>query len=104
MLIAHAQQDITGVIDDPVVAEMQAKFLTEIVSPLLGFFTAAAFVFFLYGAVKFLIARANNDPEGIDKGKKHLIWAGLGLFIMVSLFGILTFVAKLVDSNIWFLD
>jgi Type IV secretion system pilin len=93
---------ITGTVNNEAVAKIQDNVLTEIVSPLLGLATAIAFVLFLYGVVKFLIARANNDSAKFEAGKKHLFLGLIALFILVSIWTILGQIANITSSNIWF--
>ncbi len=96
------KNNVTGVVQNEAVAKIQDKILTEIVSPLLGLATAVAFVLFLFGMVRFLIAKSNGESEKFEQGKKHLLWGIAGLFIMLSIWGILIMIAGFTDSNIWF--
>jgi hypothetical protein len=42
------------------------------------------------------------ESEKFEQGKKHLLWGITGLFIMLSMWGILIMIAGFTDSNIWF--
>lgn len=97
-------KDVTGVASDNYVSSVQNSILTEVVSPLLGVATAIAFALFVYGGLKFIIARSNDDLEAIQKSKMHFIWGGVGLFIMVSIFSILKFVGSAIQSKVWFIN
>lgn len=66
------------------------RFLDQIVNPIIVFIFALALVYFLYGMVVF-IANADNE-DARDTGKKHMLWGVVGLFIMVSVYGILKIV------------
>lgn len=59
----------------------------QIVNPLIGLMIAVAVVFFIYGVVEFISA-ANNE-EARTKGRQHMVWGVIGLFIMVSVWGIM---------------
>ena len=61
--------------------------ITEIFSPLYKLMVALAFVYFLYGVAKFIIDM--NDPEKKNTGKAHLLYGTIGLFIILSVGGIL---------------
>lgn len=63
------------------------KIVTEFFSPLYQFVAACAFVYFLYGAAKFIYDI--NNPEEKTTGKQHLFWGIIGLFIILSVGGIL---------------
>lgn len=63
------------------------KIVTEILNPLYKAVVAAAFVYFLYGAAKFIYDM--NHPAEKNTGKQHLFWGMIGLFIIFSVGGIL---------------
>jgi uncharacterized membrane protein YidH (DUF202 family) len=45
-----------------------------------------AFLFFLWGLMKFVLAAGNEDKR--EEGKKIMIWGIVAIFIMVSVWGI----------------
>jgi hypothetical protein len=63
------------------------NIVTMFFQPLLQFATVVAFLYFLYGGVIFMMGV--NDTEKREKGKRHLLWGTFGLFIIVSIGGIL---------------
>lgn len=63
------------------------KIITEIFSPIYQLVAAIAFVYFLYGAAKFIYDIRN--PSEKNEGKSHLLWGMVGLFIIFSVGGIL---------------
>jgi|TARA_B100000315_G_C14150532_1_gene395521 cell division protein FtsW (lipid II flippase) len=58
-----------------------------IIQPLIGLLFALALLLFFWGIFQF-ISNADNE-EGRDKGKRHMIWGILGMFIILSVWGIL---------------
>lgn len=64
------------------------KIVTEIFSPLYKIVAVSAFVYFLYGAAKFVYDIKN--PTEKNTGKQHLLWGMVGLFIIFSVGGILS--------------
>lgn len=64
------------------------KIVTEIFNPLYKAAVAAAFVYFLYGVVKYLHDMRN--PQDKNTGKQHLLWGMVGLFIIFSVGGVLS--------------
>lgn len=59
----------------------------EIVNPLIVLLIGIAFVYFIWGLFQFL---TNADSsQGRADGKRRIIWGLVGLFIMVSVYGIL---------------
>lgn len=61
--------------------------VTEIFNPLYKAAVAVAFIYFLYGGVKYMHDLRN--PEDKNTGKQHLFWGTIGLFIIFSVGGIL---------------
>lgn len=60
----------------------------QIVSPIMKLLIGAAFMAFLYGVFEFIQA----DDKTRDAGKRHIMWGIVGLFIMVSAFGLTNFI------------
>lgn len=58
-----------------------------IINPLIVLMFGAALAYFLFGVVEFLINQANSGEKGT--GKEHMLWGVIGMFIMISVFGIL---------------
>lgn len=65
----------------------------KILNPAIGFLMALALMFFLYGIVEFMAGSANEETR--STGRQHMIWGIVGLFIMVSVFGIMRVVLSL---------
>ncbi|MFA5132068.1 MAG: hypothetical protein WC444_01930 [Candidatus Paceibacterota bacterium] len=57
------------------------------VQPLYQIVIVCAFIYFLYGAAKFIYDM--NDPTKKNDGKSHLFWGLIGLFIVFSVGGII---------------
>ena len=62
------------------------RFVTYIIDPTILLIFAAGFFVFIWGLVQFL---ANVEGDR-NEGKQHMIWGIVGMFIMVSVFGIIT--------------
>ena len=67
--------------------DLLAKISDQILNPLIGLIIAVALMIFIWGVIEF-IAGAANDEKRV-KGKQHMVWGIIGLFIMVSVFGIM---------------
>ena len=63
--------------------------ISEIFSPLYKLAVGVAILYFLYGVFKFVVDM--NDPEKKNFGKSHLLWGLIGLFIILSVGGIIKF-------------
>lgn len=64
-----------------------AKINQFIVNPIIEFLFVLALLLFIWGIIRFIFKA--GDAEGREIGKKHMIWGLVGMFIMVSVFGIL---------------
>jgi hypothetical protein len=62
------------------------NLITNILNPAYILVATAAFLYFLYGALMFIISL--NDPDSKNTGKEHLLWGMVGLFIIFSVGGI----------------
>lgn len=70
------------------VTDIVGRLETVIIKPALLLVFTAGFFIFVWGLVVFLF-NLDEGPER-DKGKKHMIYGLIGMFIMVSVYGILT--------------
>jgi len=77
----------------PLFAFAQTDFKTfisqivEVVQLLIGLFVALALLSFFWGLTKFILSA--GDEKRIQEGKDIMIWGTVGLFVMVSIWGIL---------------
>ncbi len=74
--------DVTG-------EQILENVVSEIFSPLYQLAVALAILYFLYGVFKFIVDM--NDPEKKNFGKSHLLYGLIGLFIILSVGGVLRF-------------
>jgi hypothetical protein len=75
---------------------MQIKTLSDIIKlftniglkfiPLLG---AIAFLVFVWGVAKYI--KSSGSEEGLKKSKNILIWGVVGLFVLVTIWGLIAF-------------
>jgi len=70
-------------LDIPVVQ----KFFAVIVDPAIRLLFAAAIAYFVYGVFNYV--RKSGDGEARAEGANHILWSTVGLFIMVSVWGII---------------
>lgn len=80
-------------------AEMQAfinKILAGAVWPFVGFVFALAIAIFLYGLMEFALGADNEEKR--SKGKQHIVWGIIGLFIMFSVWGIISIIMNFVGG------
>ncbi len=63
-----------------------------IVNPLISVLIALALVFFMIGAVEFILGADSEEKRKI--GLRHITWGLFGLFVMVAAFGILNIICQ----------
>jgi len=75
--------------------EIISAILTNIVNPVVTVLFVLAVVYFLWGIFKFV----SNDEGGTEReeGKKSMMWGIIGLFIMISVWGIIGFIKTTID-------
>lgn len=73
--------------------ELIGKINTEILNPVIGLMIGIALLFFIWGVIEFVGSAGNEDKR--TKGKRHIIWGIIGLFIMVGVFGIMQVIASI---------
>jgi len=63
-----------------------------IINPLIVLLFSLAVVYFIYGLLQYLLS---PDNEEIRKtSKSHMLWGIVGMFIMVSVFGIMNLITN----------
>jgi predicted PurR-regulated permease PerM len=70
-----------------------------IINPLIMLLFALAMVYFLYGLARYLMSPDNEEVR--KSSKTHMLWGIIGMFIMVSVFGIMSILLSTVgETNI----
>ncbi len=74
-----------------------SKIVDNIVMPALELLFFLTLVVFIWGLIGFF--KGGEDTEARKKGQQHILWGVIGMFIMVSVYGILRFVAATVGQS-----
>ncbi len=69
------------------------QLMDYVLTPLLGLLSMGAFVYFLYGIMVFFYDKDQSE-ESRTKLKAHMTWGLIGLFIIFSIGGIVSFVSS----------
>ncbi len=67
--------------------QILSKVATEIFTPLYQLAVGVTLLYFLFGVAKYVLDLSN--PEKKTFGRSHLLWGTVGLFIVLSVGGIL---------------
>lgn len=73
------------------------KSLLDLVVPIVF---ALALIFFFYGIAQFI--RSAGDTKTLESGKNKMIWGIVGLFVMISIWGIIKYLGDSlgIETNI----
>ena len=77
--------------------ELLQRFMQYVWSPVAKVIFAAGFFLFLWGLVKFLWDI--EEGSGQNEGKQHMFWGVIGMFIMVSIWGIISLILNTFGIN-----
>lgn len=69
------------------VVTLMGKVNKLIINPLIILLFALAVVYFIYGLARYLLSPDNEEIR--KSSKSHMLWGVIGMFIMVSAFGIM---------------
>lgn len=70
------------------VASFMERVFQVLLQPFIGLLFAVALVMFLYGMMRF-IGTTDKSSEDAKKGRQHMLWGIIGMFVMMSVFGIM---------------
>ena len=84
------------------VAEASIETLVQsvnrvIINPIIILLFALAVVYFIYGILQYLMSPDNEEIR--QSSKKHMLWGIIGMFIMVSVFGIMNIILNTIGEN-----
>lgn len=79
--------------------QLMDKIYKVVLNPLITLFFVAALVLFLFGMVRFLTNRDTSSEEA-KKGKQHMLWGIVGMFIMISVFGIMRLIVGTLGADV----
>lgn len=75
------------------VCQIVTAVVNAIINPLIALIFAVGLVVFAWGIIEFLW-NLSGGGEGIEKGKKHMIWGVVGMAIMLSAYTIITIIVN----------
>lgn len=67
--------------------QILSNLIREFFTPLYQLAVGVSIIYFLYGVAKYVLDL--NNPEKKTFGRSHLLWGTVGLFIILSVGGIL---------------
>lgn len=70
--------------------QLLSNVIKNIANPIIGLMVAIAVLYFLWGAFQFIRNAESSDER--KKGGLNMMWGIIGLFIMISAYGILNLI------------
>lgn len=67
-----------------------------IVNPIIQLLFALAFLYFLWGVAQFVMNA--TDSKERDVGKQHILYGLIGMFIMLSAFGLVNLICRTITA------
>lgn len=66
-----------------------SRVVTELFSPMYQLAVGVTIVYFLYGVTRYIIDLNSSNAQNQENGRSHLLYGMIGLFIILSVGGIL---------------
>lgn len=63
----------------------------QLITAIIALLASAALAAFFFGIVKYIIGVRNGDGPAVKSGNQFMLWSVLALFVMFSVWGIITF-------------
>ena len=79
----------------PAFAAIVNPFIDNIVSPIIMLMFAVTIIVFVWGVVEMLMH--GDDASAREKGRWHMFFGIIGIFVMVSAWGII----QLISNTLW---
>ena len=73
-------------------SELAGKLTSVIINPLIALIFAAGLLVFIWGIVEYIWG-LSTDTKGKEKGKQHMLWGIIGMFVMAVSYTILKIIA-----------
>jgi len=77
--------------------EIFKRFQELILEPATLFVVSLGFLYFMYGLFTFM--REAQSGGNVSEGKNHMLYGIIGMFIMVSVWGIITIIANTIGVD-----
>ncbi len=69
---------------------------SEIIDPLIWFLFVLGLLYFFYGVWE--LVRGAESEEARATGRQHIMWGVIGMFIMISFWGIMNLICGTIDA------
>jgi hypothetical protein len=80
------------------VDSLLAKLWEQIFNPIIWLVAVIALAWFLWGLALFILNLGGKDDRKLNEGKRQMLWGIVGLFIIFSVWGIISVLQNTVDT------
>jgi len=87
---------VEAAVDTTAFGNLVNPIISNIVYPAVQLLLGVAVVYFVYGVLQFVFG--GDDATAREKGKSTILWGSVGIFIMVSAWGIIYLVSNTVKD------
>ena len=81
----------------PTVLNFVGKISTQILNPLIALMFAVALLVFVWGVARYIWSP--YDEKLRESGRRSMLWGIVGMVIMVSVFGIMSFIISSIGAD-----
>ena len=85
-------------LENPLACETANCIIENVIRVILGLVALFALVMFIWGGIQILTS--SGSPERIKKGRDTLVWAALGMFIILGSWAFLNYVLKIFTTSV----
>ncbi len=78
-------------------SDLFKNFISDIVRPITYLLMAVAILYFVWGVLDFI--KNADSPDGREEGFRHMMWGVIGLFIMISAYGLYNLLKSTLGVN-----
>lgn len=96
-LVALPLVVMAGELNNPLGETDPENIIANVIRVVLGIVGAISLVIIIYGGFMMMISAGNQ--ERVDKGRKALMWAVIGLFVVFGSYGISTAIFTALSGN-----
>jgi hypothetical protein len=83
-------------LDTAAFGKVMDPIVTNILNPIMGALFTFGFFVFVWGVVEMIVKAESADAR--TQGQKHMLYGALGMFIMLSAWGIIRLIGSTINS------
>ncbi|MCK9352133.1 MAG: hypothetical protein WCT49_02785 [Candidatus Paceibacterota bacterium] len=78
--------------------QLLLKIYTFILNPFIAVLFVVATVYFLIGLIRYFLPQGSDSDR--QTGQRHMVWGLVGMFIMITVFGIMKLIVNTFGVNL----